>query len=89
MLQLFDICVLSCEVHLVKPDPAIFRYTLEKLGLEAASVKSPKWHKARSLNMRKFAEHIRWPTVSRRSHGAIMLLFAAMTSRSTFSALSS
>src|SRR5271169_256281 len=31
-LRLFDVCVFSAEVHLIKPDPAIFRYTLEKLG---------------------------------------------------------
>jgi|SRR5580658_5213192 putative hydrolase of the HAD superfamily len=37
-LRLFDVCVFSSEVHLIKPDPAIFRYTLEKLGIEPASV---------------------------------------------------
>jgi putative hydrolase of the HAD superfamily len=37
-LRLFDVCVFSSEVHLIKPDPAIFRYTLEKLGMEASSV---------------------------------------------------
>ena len=37
-LRLFDVCVFSAEVHLVKPEPAIFRYTLEKLGLEASGV---------------------------------------------------
>src|SRR5271163_1651270 len=35
-LRLFDVCVFSSEVHLIKPDPAIFRYALEKLGVEAA-----------------------------------------------------
>jgi putative hydrolase of the HAD superfamily len=33
-LRLFDICVFSAEVRLIKPDPAIYRYTLEKLGLK-------------------------------------------------------
>jgi putative hydrolase of the HAD superfamily len=37
-LRLFDVCVFSSEVHLIKPDPAIFRYTLEKLGVEPSSV---------------------------------------------------
>ena len=35
-LRLFDVCVFSAEVHLIKPDPAIFRYALEKLGIDAA-----------------------------------------------------
>jgi len=35
-LRLFDVCVFSAEVHLIKPDPAIFRYALEKLGVDAA-----------------------------------------------------
>jgi len=37
-LRLFDVCVFSSEVRLIKPDPAIFRCTLEKLGMEAPSV---------------------------------------------------
>jgi putative hydrolase of the HAD superfamily len=37
-LRLFDVCVLSSEVRLIKPDPAIFRYALEKLGVEASGV---------------------------------------------------
>jgi putative hydrolase of the HAD superfamily len=37
-LRLFDVCVFSAEVHLIKPDPAIFRYTLEKLGIEPSGV---------------------------------------------------
>jgi putative hydrolase of the HAD superfamily len=37
-LRLFDVCVFSSEVHLIKPDPAIFRYTLEKLGIEPSGV---------------------------------------------------
>src|SRR5208282_334132 len=37
-LRLFDVCVFSSEVHLIKPDPAIFRYTLEKLGMDASGV---------------------------------------------------
>jgi putative hydrolase of the HAD superfamily len=37
-LRLFDVCVFSSEVHLIKPDPAIFRYTLEKLGVEPSGV---------------------------------------------------
>jgi putative hydrolase of the HAD superfamily len=37
-LRLFDVCVFSSEVHLIKPDPAIFRYTLEKLGIDPAEV---------------------------------------------------
>jgi len=36
-LRLFEVCVFSSEVHLIKPDPAIFRYTLEKLGVAAGS----------------------------------------------------
>jgi putative hydrolase of the HAD superfamily len=35
-LRLFDVCVFSSEVHLIKPDPAIFRHTLDKLGMEAS-----------------------------------------------------
>jgi putative hydrolase of the HAD superfamily len=35
-LRLFDVCVFSSEVHLIKPDPAIFRHTLEKLGTDAS-----------------------------------------------------
>jgi putative hydrolase of the HAD superfamily len=37
-LRFFDVCVFSAEVHLIKPDPAIFRYTLDKLALEASAV---------------------------------------------------
>jgi putative hydrolase of the HAD superfamily len=37
-LRLFEVCVFSSEVHLIKPDPAIFRYTLEKLGIEPSAV---------------------------------------------------
>jgi putative hydrolase of the HAD superfamily len=37
-LRLFDVCVFSSEVHLIKPDPAIFRYTLEKLGVDPDGV---------------------------------------------------
>ena len=36
-LRLFDVAVFSSEVGLIKPDPAIFRYALEKLGIDAAS----------------------------------------------------
>jgi putative hydrolase of the HAD superfamily len=35
-LRLFDVCVFSSEVHLIKPDPAIFRYALDKLGIDAS-----------------------------------------------------
>jgi putative hydrolase of the HAD superfamily len=34
-LPRFDVLVWSYELHLAKPDPAIYRYTLDKLGLEA------------------------------------------------------
>jgi len=34
-LRLFDVAVFSSEVRLIKPDPAIFRYALEKLAVEA------------------------------------------------------
>lgn len=37
-LRVFDVCVFSAEVHLIKPDPAIFRYTLEKLEVEPSGV---------------------------------------------------
>lgn len=37
-LRLFDVCVFSAEVRLIKPEPAIFRYTLDKLGIEASGV---------------------------------------------------
>ncbi len=37
-LRFFDVCVFSAEVRLIKPDPAIFRYTLDKLGLEPSAV---------------------------------------------------
>jgi putative hydrolase of the HAD superfamily len=37
-LRFFDVCVFSSEVHLIKPDPAIFRYTLEKLGLDPSAI---------------------------------------------------
>jgi putative hydrolase of the HAD superfamily len=37
-LRLFDVCVFSSEVHLIKPDPAIFRYTLDKLGIDPSAV---------------------------------------------------
>jgi putative hydrolase of the HAD superfamily len=37
-LRLFDVCVFSSEVRLIKPDPAIFRHTLEKLGVDASCV---------------------------------------------------
>ncbi len=37
-LRLFDVAVFSAEVRLIKPDPAIFRHTLEKLGMDAAAV---------------------------------------------------
>jgi HAD superfamily hydrolase (TIGR01509 family) len=29
----FDEIVISCEVRMIKPDPAIFHYTLNKLGI--------------------------------------------------------
>lgn len=35
--QLFDVVVISGEVGLRKPDPDIFKLTVEKLGLEAAA----------------------------------------------------
>src|SRR5271170_6203383 len=35
-LRYFDVCVFSSEVRLIKPDPSVFRYTLEKLGIDAA-----------------------------------------------------
>lgn len=37
-LRWFDVCVFSAEVHLIKPEPAIFRHTLEKLGIDASGV---------------------------------------------------
>jgi putative hydrolase of the HAD superfamily len=37
-LRFFDVCVFSSDVHLIKPDPAIFRYTLEKLGLDPSAI---------------------------------------------------
>jgi putative hydrolase of the HAD superfamily len=37
-LRLFDISVFSAEIRLIKPDPAIFRYTLEKLGIDPSGV---------------------------------------------------
>jgi len=37
-LRLFDVCVFSAEVRLIKPEPAIFRYTLEKLGMDESGV---------------------------------------------------
>jgi putative hydrolase of the HAD superfamily len=37
-LRFFDLCVFSSEVHLIKPDPAIFRYTLDKLAIAPSSV---------------------------------------------------
>ena len=37
-LRYFDVCVFSSEVRLIKPDPAIFRYTLDKLGIDAPAV---------------------------------------------------
>lgn len=30
----FDEIIISCEVKMIKPDPAIFQYTLDKLGVE-------------------------------------------------------
>jgi putative hydrolase of the HAD superfamily len=32
----FDVCVWSYQLRIAKPDPAIYRYTLEKLGLQPA-----------------------------------------------------
>jgi putative hydrolase of the HAD superfamily len=37
-LRFFDLCVFSAEVRLIKPDPAIFRYALDKLGIEPSAV---------------------------------------------------
>jgi putative hydrolase of the HAD superfamily len=37
-LQCLDYAVLSCEVRLIKPDPAIYQRCLEGLGLPAAEV---------------------------------------------------
>lgn len=34
----FDPVLLSCEVHLAKPDPAVYRLALERLGLSANEV---------------------------------------------------
>ena len=30
----FDEIVISCEIHMIKPDPAIFHYTLDKLRID-------------------------------------------------------
>jgi HAD superfamily hydrolase (TIGR01509 family) len=35
LTRLFDTMVISCEEHLTKPDPAIYRLMLERLGLPA------------------------------------------------------
>lgn len=35
--ELFDVVVLSCEVGLAKPDPAIFSYALDRLGSPPAN----------------------------------------------------
>jgi len=37
-LRCFDVCVFSAEVRLIKPDPAIFRYTLDKLAIDPSAV---------------------------------------------------
>ena len=34
-INVFDVCVFSCEVGMRKPDPAIFKMMLEKMGVEA------------------------------------------------------
>jgi putative hydrolase of the HAD superfamily len=34
--SLFDVAVFSCDVGMKKPDPAIYHYTAEKLGVDAA-----------------------------------------------------
>lgn len=36
--SLFDAVIISCEVGLAKPDPAIYRLSLEQLGLPASEV---------------------------------------------------
>ena len=33
--DIFDGIVISCRIHLVKPEPEIFKYILNKYGLEA------------------------------------------------------
>jgi putative hydrolase of the HAD superfamily len=63
-LRLFDVCVFSAEVHLIKPDPSVFRYTLEKLGIDAAGAlfiddRFSNTSVARSLGM----ESIRFTTL--------------------------
>ena len=35
VLSKMDGMVISYEIHMLKPDPAIFRYTLEKFGIQA------------------------------------------------------
>ncbi len=33
--EVFDHVIISCEVHLLKPDPKIYKLTLDRIGCEA------------------------------------------------------
>jgi 2-haloacid dehalogenase len=76
-LRCFDGIVVSGRVKMVKPDPAIFRYLLERYGLEASDVffiddHEPNTVAARSLGMH--AHHFRDATSLRADLAAHGLL---------------
>jgi putative hydrolase of the HAD superfamily len=56
-IRRFDLLVWSCQVGVVKPDPAIYRHTLAKLGTRPEELlfiddKLPNVEAARALNIR-------------------------------------
>ena len=56
-IRRFDLLVWSCQVGVVKPDPAIYRHTLAKLGTRPEEIlfiddKLPNVEAARALNIR-------------------------------------
>ena len=72
--SLFDVTVFSCDVGMKKPDPAIYHYTAEKLGVETQQCAfvgdggSDEHHGARASGMTPLwvTHHLSEPTIAHR-----------------------